>query len=119
MTLFCNHEDNRVLGFYDDEIHKKIPTPNFEVTEREIVECVKDHNTHFTREDGVLRFYKEVVTQTLEQRQEVIRQLRNRLYKEFADELYLEWQFDRSDESEAAWRAAVQKIKDEHPIPTE
>lgn len=119
MTLYCHYDGNRVKGFYDDEIHKEIPTPNFEVTEQNIKDCTSGFNTHFTREDGELKFFKEDISLTLEQRQDIVRRRRSQLYRDNADSLYLEWQFDRTSESETIWREAVQRIKDENPIPFE
>ncbi len=40
-------------------------------------------------------------------------------YKSESDPLYIEWQYDQSDEGEANWRAKVLEIKERYPLPTE
>lgn len=40
-------------------------------------------------------------------------------YKAESDPLYIEWQYDQSEEGEALWRAKVLEIKERYPLPTE
>jgi hypothetical protein len=40
-------------------------------------------------------------------------------YKSESDPLYIEWQYDQSDEGEANWRAKVLEIKERYPLPVE
>ena len=40
-------------------------------------------------------------------------------YKSESDPLYIEWQYDKSDEGESKWRAKVQEIKERYPLPVE
>jgi hypothetical protein len=40
-------------------------------------------------------------------------------YKTESDPLYIEWQYDQSEEGEAKWRAKVLEIKERYPLPTE
>lgn len=38
-------------------------------------------------------------------------------YKSESDPLYIEWQYDQSDEGETKWRAKVLEIKERYPLP--
>ena len=40
-------------------------------------------------------------------------------YKAESDPLYIEWQYDQSEEGEVLWRAKVLEIKERYPLPTE
>ncbi|WP_417536836.1 hypothetical protein [Methylophaga sp.] len=40
-------------------------------------------------------------------------------YKAESDPLYIEWQYDQSEEGEALWRAKVLEIKERYPLPIE
>jgi hypothetical protein len=42
--------------------------------------------------------------------------IRKEAYKERSDPLFLEWQFDQTEESETIWRNEVAAIKAENPI---
>ncbi|KZN12595.1 hypothetical protein [Marinomonas sp. TW1] len=44
---------------------------------------------------------------------------RKNVYKSEADPLYMEWQYDQTDEAEQAWRDKVAEIKARYPLPTE
>ena len=44
---------------------------------------------------------------------------RKTAYKEEADPLYLEWQYDGTAEKEQAWRDKVAEIKARYPLPGE
>lgn len=44
-------------------------------------------------------------------------ELRNSAYKSESDPLYMEWQYDKTDESERAWRDKVAEIKTRYPLP--
>jgi hypothetical protein len=46
-------------------------------------------------------------------------QIRKGRYSKEADPLYMEWQFDQTEEAFNLWRAKVAEIKASHPIPTE
>lgn len=39
------------------------------------------------------------------------------LYKQESDPLYMEWQYDKTPESEKAWRDKVAEIKQSFPLP--
>jgi hypothetical protein len=47
--------------------------------------------------------------------------LRSRVaaYKAESDPLYIEWQYDQSDQGEALWRSKVLEIKERYPLPVE
>lgn len=45
--------------------------------------------------------------------------LRSSAYKLESDPLYIEWQFDQTEEGEQLWRDKVLEIKERYPIPTE
>lgn len=45
--------------------------------------------------------------------------LRRAAYTEESDPLYMEWQYDKSAESEQAWRDKVAEIKARYPLPGE
>lgn len=47
-----------------------------------------------------------------------IEQLRKAAYSAESDPLYMEWQFDKTAESENAWRDKVTEIKDRYPLPS-
>jgi hypothetical protein len=44
---------------------------------------------------------------------------REAAYKAESDSLYIEWQYDQSDEGEEKWRAKVLEIKERYPLPIE
>ncbi|MEQ3511952.1 hypothetical protein ABMY35_01085 [Pseudoalteromonas sp. BZB3] len=44
-------------------------------------------------------------------------QQRQQAYKQEADPLFIEWQFDQTPEAEQAWRAKVEEIKARYPKP--
>ncbi|PJE55655.1 hypothetical protein [Marinomonas sp. BSi20584] len=43
-------------------------------------------------------------------------QKREAAYKRESDPLYMEWQFDQTEEAEQAWRAKVTEIKERFPL---
>ncbi|MEZ8800560.1 hypothetical protein AB6D78_05135 [Vibrio splendidus] len=47
-----------------------------------------------------------------------VKQNRQKAYKVESDPCYLEWQFDKTPESEKAWRDKVAEIKARYPLPT-
>ena len=44
---------------------------------------------------------------------------REATYKAESDPLYMEWQYDKTDEAEQKWRDKVAEIKERYPLPTE
>ena len=42
--------------------------------------------------------------------------LRQRAYEQESDQLFLEWQYDRTAEAEQAWRDKVAEIKARYPV---
>ncbi|HCF3100908.1 TPA: hypothetical protein NIB79_005226 [Pseudomonas aeruginosa] len=46
-----------------------------------------------------------------------VHEARRAAYVAESDPLYLEWQYDQSDEKEAEWRASVASIKARFPLP--
>lgn len=40
---------------------------------------------------------------------------RQKAYREESDPLYMEWQFDQTEEAEQKWRTKVQEIKNRYP----
>lgn len=45
--------------------------------------------------------------------------VRQKAYKSEADPLYMEWQYDQTQEAEKAWRDKVTEIKTRYPLPIE
>jgi len=43
--------------------------------------------------------------------------VRKKAYKTQSDPLYMEWQFDKTAETEQAWRDKVAEIKARYPLP--
>lgn len=43
-------------------------------------------------------------------------EMRKRAYKAESDSLYMEWQFDQTEESELVWREKVSEIKARYPL---
>lgn len=43
--------------------------------------------------------------------------LRRAAYRAESDQLYMEWQYDQTEESEQAWRDKVAEIKERYPLP--
>lgn len=43
--------------------------------------------------------------------------LRQAAYRAESDQLYMEWQYDQTEESEQAWRDKVAEIKERYPLP--
>ncbi|WP_217494995.1 hypothetical protein [Marinomonas sp. FW-1] len=56
---------------------------------------------------------------TFEERQALAIAQREAAYKQESDPLYMEWQYDKTDEAEQKWRDKVAEIKERYPLPTE
>jgi hypothetical protein len=56
---------------------------------------------------------------TFEQRLASTIAQREAAYKTESDPLYMEWQYDQTDEAEQKWRDKVAEIKERYPLPTE
>ncbi|WP_394179615.1 hypothetical protein [Marinomonas posidonica] len=56
---------------------------------------------------------------TLEERLVQAQANRASAYKAESDPLYMEWQYDQTDEAEQKWRDKVTEIKARYPLPTE
>jgi len=50
------NENNQILGWYDDKIHKTIPTPNIEVTDEQWKTAI-DNNHNKVNSDGSTLFF--------------------------------------------------------------
>lgn len=48
---------------------------------------------------------------------EFVKRQRRESYQLESDPLYLEWQYDQTEESEKAWREKVEEIKERYPLP--
>ncbi|MCH9691004.1 MAG: hypothetical protein K0U59_02890 [Gammaproteobacteria bacterium] len=55
----------------------------------------------------------------LSQEHNRVRALRLMAYKEESDPLYMEWQYDQTNELEQLWREKVAEIKSRYPLPGE
>ena len=54
-------ENNKLLGWYDDEVHNSIPEPKIEVSEEQHVEAIeKQHN--YVESDGSTKLVEEALT---------------------------------------------------------
>ncbi len=57
--------------------------------------------------------WKDLPARTAEQ----VISLRQAAYRSESDPIYMEWQFDQTDEKKEAWRASVEAIKARYPLP--
>ena len=54
-------ENNKLLGWYDDEVHNSIPEPKVEVSEKQHIEAIeKQHN--YVESDGSTKLVEEPST---------------------------------------------------------
>ena len=60
----------------------------------------------------------EIANPPLSEEQQIERnkQLRLMAYKEESDPLFIEWQYDKTDDKELVWRTKVEEIKARFPI---
>lgn len=62
--------------------------------------------------------YKEILKKrsSLSSKQDVY-YLRQHAYQMESDPLFMEWQYDKSEEKENIWRSKVAEIKERYPLP--
>ena len=99
---------NKILGWYDKEVHKKIPTPNIEVTDEVWKEAVNINANCY--ENGKL-VKKDFTTpeQKAEQEQAQFRAERDVLLKEADIEIN---KLDDLGKDSSAWRVYRQALRD-------
>jgi len=108
-------ENNMLLGFYDDDVHEEIPSPNVEVTEEQWEKLLED-GCNKVNPDGT----GEVVdTRTQEEITEwensEYQRNRRKEYPSIGDQLDALFHAGVFPEEMAA---QIQAVKDAHPKPT-
>lgn len=111
-----DRETNEVLGFCTTEFPKTILHPNVEISGYDFDEFNTKQFTHVKIKDGLFDgFYKVEVEETREEYNERMLFLRKQAYKD-TDALFMEWQFDQTEESHATWHGAVEAVKYKYPF---
>lgn len=109
-------ETNEVLGFFTTEFPKNIKHPNVEISGTDFDKFNESQCTHVWLKNGVFDgFYKVEVEETPEEYNDRMLSLRKQAYKQ-TDGLFLEWQYDQTEESRLAWVNAVTKVKEDFPF---
>lgn len=73
----------------------------------------------YTKNGKVVTNISEIFTEIEEIERYKTKELRQQAYSKESDPLYLEWQYDQTEESEQKWRDKVAEIKERYPLPTE
>ena len=101
-------ENNMLLGYYDDQIHATIPTPNIALSDEEWQACV-DANVNKVNSDGT----GEVVdTRTAEEIAEEYKWKRSAEYPPIGDQLDALFHAGVFPDDMAA---TIQAVKDKYP----
>lgn len=109
-------ETNEVLGFFTTEFPKNIKHPNVMISDADFYKFNEEQSTHVNVENGLfMGFYKVEVEETPEEYNDRMLSLRRQAYKK-TDGLFMEWQFDETEESRVAWRDAVAAVKQNYPF---
>jgi hypothetical protein len=112
VILYVCYEEHtgKILAFKSSRVHKEILGTKAVVT-KEQKRAAPQANYYI---DGELVFIPDV--RSLEE--DIARNLvfRKQMYRNEADPLYMEWQYDQTAESEQVWRDKVAEIKLAYPI---
>ena len=54
-------ENNKLLGWYDDEVHNSIPEPKIEVSEEQHLEAIENQH-NYVESDGSTKLVEEALT---------------------------------------------------------
>jgi len=107
-------ENNSIEGYYASDVHDDIPVGAVEITESQWQESLQMGANTFDGKE--FAFVEEVITYTDEETKLRIAAKRKYDYSKESDHLFLEWQYDKSAESEAVWRNKVLEIKEKNPF---
>ena len=75
-----------------------------------------DHSIDYMQNLGMNQEQIESVQSQYNFEREQVLCKRQKAYREESDPLYMEWQFDQTQEAEDAWRAKVAQIKARFPL---
>jgi len=85
--------------------------------ERMPPEPVKGKIARHTGKKWVMEDVPEPSTPSREELEQIVMAQRQSAYRLESDPLYMEWQYDQTEESEQAWRDKVAQIKGRYPLP--
>lgn len=101
-------ENNKILGWYDSDIHKKIPTPSIEVTDEIWQEAINANANCYANGNFIIKDFR-TDKEILLQKQNEFRIERDALLKEADIEIN---KLEDSGLDSTSWRAYRQELRD-------
>ena len=98
---------NKILGWYDKEIHSKIPTPNIEVSDEVWQEAININANCYEKGEFIVKDFRTQV-EIIQQEQAQFRAERNTLLQQADIEIN---KLDDLGKDSSAWRAYRQALR--------
>ena len=105
---YVHTENNKILGWYDDEIHTNIPTPNIEVTEKVWQEAININANCYENGKFIVKDFR-TSTEIEQQKQAQFRAERNQLLIEADIEIN---KLEDLGKDSSVWRSYRQALRD-------